>query len=210
MIHFSAAQILNMEQRYRTTFVNSLSGYKSINLVGTQNNEGLTNVAIFNSIMHIGAHPPLMGVLFRPDSVERHTFENITDTKYFTINHVHEKFYRAAHQTSARYPRKESEFDACGLTPLYQADFFAPFVKESHLQIALSLVESVRIAVNNTILVVGALEHVFIDQNALNESGSIDLEVLGSVAGSGLDAYYSGKKLSRLRYAKPYEPLMDW
>ena len=44
--HFSGQDIVMMEQRSRAAFINSLSGFKSVSLVGTANNEGLTNLAI--------------------------------------------------------------------------------------------------------------------------------------------------------------------
>ncbi|MEZ4904245.1 MAG: flavin reductase [Spirosomataceae bacterium] len=139
--YFSQTDIQNMEQRHRAAFINSLGGFKSVNLVGTKNNAGQTNLAIFNSIVHIGANPPLIGLVVRPDSAERHTLENILETSFYTLNHLNEDIYDKAHQTSARYPRAVSEFEAVRLTPSYQNDFFAPFVKESYIQIGVKLRE---------------------------------------------------------------------
>ncbi|MCJ8275234.1 MAG: flavin reductase family protein, partial [Bdellovibrionales bacterium] len=48
--------------------VNSLSGFKSANLVGTQSKDGQTNLAMFSSFFHLGANPPLMGFVLRPHS----------------------------------------------------------------------------------------------------------------------------------------------
>ena len=203
MLHFDVDGLDAMEQRYRATLVNCLSGFKSLNLVATQDMDGRSNVAIFNSVIHLGAKPALMGMVIRPDSVERHTFENIMATKCFTINHVNENIYQSAHQSSARYPRQVSEFDACGLTEEYKQDFFAPFVKESSLQIGLQLVETTKMLSNQTIFVVGAIKHVFMPASALHESGFVDLEMLGTIAGSGLDSYHRTTKINRLAYAKP-------
>ncbi|MFN6039875.1 MAG: flavin oxidoreductase, partial [Bacteroidota bacterium] len=74
---FNLQDILSFEQRYRATFINSIGGFKSVALIGTKNSSGQTNLAIFNSLVHIGANPPLLGFIVRPDSVERHTLENI-------------------------------------------------------------------------------------------------------------------------------------
>jgi len=115
--HFDNRQIADLEDRKRIALINSLSGFKSLNLIGTVNQSGQTNLAIFNSVVHIGANPPLMGFISRPDTVEKHTLENIREMGYFTINHVNKDIYEKAHQTSARYPRNQSEFDATGLTP---------------------------------------------------------------------------------------------
>lgn len=111
---------------YRTAFVNSLSGFKSANLIGTISKEGKTNLAIFSSVIHVGANPPAIGFLMRPVSVERHTYTNIKETNHFTINHVCKNFFTKAHQTSARFDKDISEFDECGLTPEYSDTIKAP------------------------------------------------------------------------------------
>ena len=101
--HFSYSEIMNFDQRYRATFINSLGGFKSVNLIGTRSESGLSNLAIFSSIVHIGANPPLVGFIVRPDSAERHTLENILETSYYTLNHINESIVINSHQTSARY-----------------------------------------------------------------------------------------------------------
>jgi flavin reductase (DIM6/NTAB) family NADH-FMN oxidoreductase RutF len=63
------------EKKYRTSFINSLAGFRQVALVGTRSEVGLTNVAIFNSLMHLGANPALFGLLSRPDGVDRHTLQ---------------------------------------------------------------------------------------------------------------------------------------
>ena len=100
-----------MEQRFRAQFVNSLSGFKSACLVGTQNSNGQTNLSIISSIFHVGANPPLLGMIIRPHSVRRDTLENIQQTGVYTFNQVNSRIIAQAHQTSARYDESESEFD---------------------------------------------------------------------------------------------------
>ena len=81
---FSPADLRALERRSRTRLVNALSGLRPIHLVGTVDSEGRTNLAPFNSATHIGADPPLIGLVFRPLTVERHTYENIRDTRCWT------------------------------------------------------------------------------------------------------------------------------
>lgn len=200
--HYTKEHILQMEQRQRAAFVNALSGFKSLNLLGTKNNQNQSNLAIFNSAVHVGAHPPLMGVIVRPDSVERHSYENIIETKYYTLNHVNQNIYKQAHQSSARYPRNISEFDACELTPEYKSNFFAPFVKEANVQIALELKEVIHIQSNGTIFLIGEVMHVFLPEASVQTDGFIDLEICQTIAGSGLDSYHQTIKIERLPYAK--------
>ena len=108
---FSAEMIAAMETRQRAAFVNSLSGFKSANLVGTADAEGNTNLAIMSSVVHLGSHPPLLALVIRPGGDERHTLRNILDTGYYSLNHVTPDIIEPAHQTAARYPAEVSEFE---------------------------------------------------------------------------------------------------
>lgn len=203
-IHLNTAEILKLDQRYRANLINSIGGFKSVALIGTTANDQ-ANVAIFNSIVHIGAHPPLVGFIVRPDSVERHTLENILDTNVYTINHITSDIYMQAHQTSARYPRDVSEFEAVGLEAEYKENFAAPYVKESHIQIGLIFKEKIDIALNQTSLIIGEIQHIYMPEHCVQEDGFVDLEKAGTVTSAGLDSYYTVNKLGRLRYAKPNE-----
>lgn len=204
LTHFTNQDIAGLEKRTRTALVNSLSGFKSLNLIGSVNKSGQTNLAIFNSVMHIGADPALMGFISRPDSVDRHTLENIKGTGYYTINHVHTEIFERAHQTSARYGREESEFDAAGLGADYKDSFPAPFVQESRIQIGLNLKEIVPVQINNTLLVVGEIMDLYFPGEIWDAGqGIFDFEKAGTLAGSSLDGYHATHLIKRLKYAKP-------
>ncbi len=191
------------DQRFRATFINSLGGFKSLALIGTVNSTRLTNLAVFNSFFHLGAHPPLFGFIVRPDSVERHTLSNIRESGYFTVNHVTESIYRQAHQSSARYPADISEFKATGLTEEYIEHFPAPFVKESPVKIAAQVEQIVELPINGTLMIISKILEVSLPDAALRSDGFVDLQTAGTITCSGLDAYYTTKKLERLAYAKP-------
>ena len=196
-------EILKFEKLYRADFVNSLSGFKSANLIGTISVEGKTNLAIFNSVIHVGANPPLMGFLMRPVSVERHTYNNIKETGYFTINHINKEIFKQAHQTSASYEKDISEFDACGLTPEYTETIKAPYVKESKIKIGLKFVEENEVKFNGTIFIVGEIQEIILPDEVVLTDGFIDIEKAGTITISGLDSYHETKRIARLSYAKP-------
>jgi flavin reductase (DIM6/NTAB) family NADH-FMN oxidoreductase RutF len=195
--------ILNSEKLYRTNFVNSLSGFKSANLIGTISLEGKTNLAIFSSVIHVGANPPLMGFLMRPVSVERHTYKNIKETNYFTINHNNKEIFKKAHQTSARYEKDISEFDEVDLTPEYSETIKAPYVKESKVKIGLRFLEEQEIKSNGTIFMVGEIKEIILPNDIIFTDGFVDIEKAGTIAISGLDSYHDTKRIARLFYAKP-------
>jgi flavin reductase (DIM6/NTAB) family NADH-FMN oxidoreductase RutF len=201
--HLSLPEIMLLEQKFRASLINSLTGFKSLALIGSINKLGQNNLAIFNSIFHVGAHPPLIGFINRPDSVERHTLSNILDNRFYTINHVNENNYKQAHQTSARYPKEVSEFEATGLVSEFKDGFEAPYVKDSNIQIGVELREQINIKANNTILIIGEIKHIYFPANCLFEDGFIDIEKAQSITCSGLDSYHKTIKISRLSYAKP-------
>lgn len=196
-------KIGSFEKSYRTNLINALPGFKSANLIGTISSAGKTNLAIFSSVIHVGANPPLMGFLMRPVSVERHTYTNIKETNYFTINHINKEIFKQAHQTSARYEKDISEFNACGLTPEYTETIKAPYVQESKIKIGLKFLEEQEIKSNGTIFIVGEILEVILPDDIVLMDGFVDIEKTGTIAISGLDSYHETKKLSRLSYAKP-------
>ncbi len=193
----------NYPNRYRATLINSLSGIKTAVLVGTQSKEGVTNLAIFNSLIHIGANPPRYGLLFRPDTVRRHTLENILAAKEYTLNYLTAKNASKAHQTSAKYSDGFSEFDMIGFEPVFNEVSSAPFVADAIVKIAMQFEERIDININGTILIVGRLVNIEVDKKLIKEDGFVALHELDLLACSGLDAYYSTSFLGRYRYAKP-------
>lgn len=192
-----------MENHYRAKFINSLSGFKSANLIGTQDQDGKTNLAIFSSVVHLGASPALVGFVMRPDNGSRHTLDNITHTKHYTINQVSANFYTDAHQTSARYAKSESEFDEVNLPTQFIQGIVPPFVRASKLKYAVKLKEIIPIDQNNTLFIIGEITDVISDKNVVQHDGYIDLEALNTVSVTGLDSYHTSQRLSRLSYAKP-------
>ncbi len=199
-------EIDQMSKSYRANFINGLSGYKSANLLGTTSRSGQTNLSIINSVFHLGAHPPLMGFICRPHSVDRHSLDNILDTGSYTFNHVHTEMIEQAHQTSARYPREQSEFDACGFEPAWLEDCKAPFVSDCRIKIGLNYVEH-HTLLNETVMVIGEVMLVGLPPEVVSDDGALDISRADAVACGGLDTYFYGKKIKRLSYAKPDRPL---
>ena len=201
ILNLSQENILESEKLFCTKLINSLAGIRQVALIGTKSKDGQENVAIFNSLIHLGAHPPLFGFISRPHSVERDTLENIKETGSYTLNYLDKKWMEEAHQTSARYPKEQSEFEATGLTPQYLEHCFSPFVKEAEIKIEMKFQQIVDIEINNTKMVIGSIERIHIPKNRLAEDGLVkpfDLLLSG-----GLDAYYTSDFLSQLSYAKP-------
>ncbi|NQW76037.1 MAG: flavin reductase [Cytophagales bacterium] len=202
MKSFSVEQIKLMDRFTRTHFINTLSGFKSVSLIGTINKVGQSNLAIFSNLVHIGADPALIGFVNRPTEAAPHTLANIQATEFYTVNHVHQDIYAKAHQTSAKYPEHISEFEAVGLTPLFRPGISAPFVEESKVQYVLKLEEVIPIKLNGTFLVVGSLQQAFIRAEIMDEDGFLSIEKANSLCSLGINGYYETKLLEKLPYAK--------
>jgi flavin reductase (DIM6/NTAB) family NADH-FMN oxidoreductase RutF len=170
---------------------------------------GQSNLSIVSSCVHLGADPALMAMIMRPRAVPRHSVDNMVETRFMTINHVTTDIYRKAHQTSARYPKEVSEFQAVGLTEEYLGEFPAPYVGESVVKIGLELVRILPIPENDTEMVIAAIHEVHFRESDLLKDGSLSLARTGSVAVTGLDHYHQLQSLARLSYAKPDEDLED-
>lgn len=204
---FSQQTIADLSQREQVNFVNALSGFKSANLLGTQSTRGINNLALVSSAFHVGANPPLMGMIMRPHTVTRDSLQNIKDTSVFTLNHVNQGILKQAHQCAARYAPEQSEFDSVGLTPQMSNVVAAPFVQQSKVKIALEVAQITLIEQNETEFVLGKIVEVIIENDCVLNDGYIDLEQAGSAVVSGLDSYHITQRVDRFSYPKPNKPI---
>ncbi len=203
MKHFTKSNIKDLEKVKRLNIINSITGIKPGNLIGTISKEKITNLAIFSSVIHLGSNPALLGFILRPqERVRRDTYNNILENGSYSINHLPENLTINGHYTSAKFNEDQSEFDYCKFTEWYADDFEAPFVKESNLNIGLKFQESVPVKANNTIMIIGSVEHIFVKEDAISKEGYIDLEKLKSTGIGGLNSYYSLKKINSYPYAR--------
>ena len=186
----------------RLNLINSIAGYKPANLIASVDASGQTNVAVFNSVMHIGSQPPTQGFIMRPLAVPRHTYANIKETGVYTINHIHADFIEKAHYTSAKFEAGVSEFEQCKLTPEYLHGFAAPFVAESQIKLGMRLVEEVPIRAHDTILLIGEIEHLILPDTAMQPDGKLKLGQVNDVAITGLNTYGSVTELATFPYAR--------
>ncbi len=203
MATFSNSLIQSWERFYRANFINSLTGFKSVSLVGTADKSGQTNLGVFSNIVHIGSDPALVGYINRPRSAAPHTLANIESSGVYTINHIHPSYLEKAHQASAKYAAEISEFDEIGLTTEFEKTIAAPFVKESRVKYALSLQEIIPIPLNKTYLVIGKIEMVKLEDNYVSPDGFIDLHRADTICSNGIDSYYLTQPVGRFQYAKP-------
>ncbi len=200
--HFSLSELQTWDRFTRANFINSLSGFKSLSLIGTVNSNGFSNLAVFSNIVHLGADPALIGFVNRPLSAAPHTLTNIQETGFYTVNLVTESIYKQAHQTSAKYPDGVSEFEMTGLTEQFRDGCSAPFVAESPVQYLLKLEQVIPIELNGTFFVIGSLQEAYVPAEIKEEDGFLDLAKAGIITSLGTSGYYKTDKIDNLPYAK--------
>jgi flavin reductase (DIM6/NTAB) family NADH-FMN oxidoreductase RutF len=203
MQNIKSEQIYQMEKQYRTSLINSLIGYRALNLLGTTGNDGITNLCIISSVFHLGANPPLIGMVIRPEREHNDTLRNIRSTGQYTLNNVLPEWYMQAHQTSASYPSGVSEFDTCHFKKHYVNGFKAPFVTASNIRIGLELREMIDMEVNGTTIVIGEIVHILTEDGLIGQDGTADHGKARTMTVAGLDTYYLPQPVGQLAYAKP-------
>ncbi|MBS3774458.1 MAG: flavin reductase, partial [Bacteroidales bacterium] len=105
-MHLTDQDIKDTDQIKRLNLINSITGIKPANMIGTVSQEQKTNLAIVSSVTHIGSDPALLGFISRTfGASRRHTYENILEMKVFTINQVHSAIATKAHYTSAKFEK---------------------------------------------------------------------------------------------------------
>lgn len=203
MMHYNSSKMTQLDKIFRSNLINSCTGYKSANLVATISPKGKTNLAVFNSVIHIGSDPPLLGFVMRPINVPRNTFTNLKETGYFTVNHIHKHMIEKAHQTAAKYEPGVSEFHETGLEEEFLNDFPAPYVKDSTIKMGCKYVSEYHIKENNSLLVLGEIVHLYFEEGIQMPDGWLRLDDADTVAINGLDGYALPTLLDRFHYARP-------
>tara|TARA_B100001250_G_scaffold165187_1_gene142186 strand:- start:2586 stop:3254 length:669 start_codon:yes stop_codon:yes gene_type:complete len=196
-------EINELDKVKRLKLINSITGVKSANLIGTMSSSGITNLAIFSSVVHLGSNPPLLGFITRTSKkVKRNTLENIISTKKYTINQIQKEFIKKAHYTSAKFSEHESEFKMCKLNEEYINNFFSPYVKESNLKIGMSLKEIIPIKSNGSTMIVGEIQEIITNSKFLKDDFMFDLENAGTIAIGGLNEYFEIKNIAHYPYVR--------
>lgn len=203
MATFTFDEIQDLEKIYKINLINSCTGFKSANLLGSISEDGIPNVAVFSSVTHLGSKPPTLGFILRPTTVPRDTYKNLKDLGYFTINHIHEDIIEDAHHTSANYPKEISEFDITGLEEEYKGNFKAPFVKNAPVQMSMKFIEEIFVPSNSVMLIVAQIQELYVKDEILEKDGLINLSKGNVATINGLDTYAIPKFKKQLSYQKP-------
>ncbi len=203
MDYFNSESLDSLNKIYRINLINSITGYKSANLLGTVSKNGIENLAVFSSVTHLGSNPALLSFFVRPNVVPRNTYKNIKENKFFTVNHISKGKIEDAHHTSAKYEEDISEFDKTNFQSEYKNNWEAPFVKDSAIQLGCKYLNEYYLKENGCSMIIASIEIIFIRKGLLQDDGWVELAKGDIVTVNGLDAYALPKTIKRFEYARP-------
>ena len=69
----------------------------------------------------------------------------------------------------------------------------------------MQFIETLEIKHNGTVMVIGEIQKLIIDDSAMVDDDDIDLQASNSVGISGLNSYYALKKIAQFPYARVEE-----
>ncbi|AXP80288.1 Flavin reductase like domain protein [Mariniflexile rhizosphaerae] len=202
----------------KTLSTSKLHGYllsavapRPIAFASTVDVDGRANLSPFSFFNVFSANPPIL--IFSPsrrvrDNTVKHTLKNVLVTREVVINVVSFDMVHQTSLSSTEYPEGVNEFEKAGFTML-KSDIVKPFrVAESPVQIECKVNDIIELGIEGGAgnLVICEVVKLHIDEDVLNEDGSINQEKLDLVARAG-GSYYSRAKKGFFEIPKPLTTL---
>ena len=155
---------------------------RPIAFVSTISLEGVANLAPFSFFTVASANPPVLCFTASFREPRKDTLVNVRATKEFVVNIVSEEFAAKMNVTSGEYAYGVDEFAMSGLTPVASDLVRPPRVKESHVNMECTLLQTIEVSnqpMGGT-LILGEVVRFHVDDQIFEEF-RIDPEKLGAV-----------------------------
>jgi flavin reductase (DIM6/NTAB) family NADH-FMN oxidoreductase RutF len=180
---------------------------RPIAFASTLDANGNPNLSPFSFFNVFSANPPIL--IFSParrvrDNTTKHTLQNIEATKEVVINVVNYDIVHQMSLSSTEYAEGVNEFDKTGLTML-KSDIVKPFrVAESPVQFECKVNDIIKLGTEGGAgnLIICEVVKLHIDDDVLDEDGSINQRKLDLVARAG-GSFYSRAKKGFFEIPKP-------
>jgi flavin reductase (DIM6/NTAB) family NADH-FMN oxidoreductase RutF len=180
---------------------------RPIAFASTLDANGNPNLSPFSFFNVFSANPPIL--IFSParrvrDNTTKHTLQNIEATKEVVINVVNYDIVHQMSLSSTEYAEGVNEFDKAGLTML-KSDIVKPFrVAESPVQFECKVNDIIKLGTEGGAgnLIICEVVKLHIDDDVLDEDGSINQRKLDLVARAG-GSFYSRAKKGFFEIPKP-------
>ncbi|MBP0904781.1 flavin reductase family protein [Mariniflexile gromovii] len=184
---------------------------RPIAFASTVGADGHANLSPFSFFNVFSANPPIL--VFSPsrrvkDNTIKHTLQNVTATKEVVINVVSFDMVHQTSLSSTEYPEGVNEFEKAGFTML-KSHLVKPFrVAESPVQMECRVTDIIALGTEGGAgnLVICEVVKLHINEDVLNEDGSINQVKLDLVARAG-GSYYSRAKKGYFEIPKPLTTL---
>jgi flavin reductase (DIM6/NTAB) family NADH-FMN oxidoreductase RutF len=184
---------------------------RPIAFASTVDADGRANLSPFSFFNVFSANPPIL--IFSPsrrvrDNTVKHTLKNVLETREVVINMVSFDMVHQTSLSSTEYPEGVNEFEKAGFTML-KSDIVKPFrVAESPVQMECKVNDIIELGTEGGAgnLVICEVVKFHIDEDVLNEDGSINQVKLDLVARAG-GSYYSRAKKGFFEIQKPLTTL---
>ncbi len=139
-------------------------------LVTSADKDGKINAAPFSFAMPISFNPPMLAFSAAP---QRHTLENIRETREFVVNIPSEEMLDKLWKCSTSYPKGVNELREAGLGEEKSLKVKPPRVKESVAFFECAF-ESEKTA-GDHVIIIGEVMHAGARQDILNADGNLDV-----------------------------------
>lgn len=184
---------------------------RPIAFASTLDAEGNPNLSPFSFFNVFSANPPIL--IFSParrvrNNTTKHTLENAEATKEVVINVVNYEMVHQMSLSSTEYAEGVNEFEKAGLTML-KSDIVKPFrVAESPVQFECKINDIIKLGTEGGAgnLIICEVVKLHIDDEVLDEAGTINQTKLDLVARAG-GSYYTRSKKGFFEIPKPLSSL---
>ncbi len=184
---------------------------RPIAFASTIDTDGTPNLSPFSFFNVFGANPPVL--IFSParsvrNNTTKHTLDNAEIIKEVVINVVNYDIVQQMSLSSTMYPKGVNEFEKSGLSML-KSDLVKPFrVAESPVQMECKVTDIIYTGKEGGAgnLIVCEVVKIHINEDVLDESGSIDQHKIDLVARAG-GSYYTRARDGFFEIPKPISTL---
>ncbi len=181
---------------------------RPIALASTVNRDGQVNLSPFSFFNVFSSDPPIL--IFSParrirDGSRKHTLMNIEEVAEVAISIVDASILQQVNIASAEYPDGVNEFEWAGFTQMPSTRIRPPFVKESKVSMECKVREIKPMGKSGGAgnLIICEVLVMHIDEEVLNEAGSICPIKFSQVARLGADWYTQVAETALFKLCKP-------
>lgn len=165
-------QILDLDKRYRTALINSLSGVRTA-FIGITGEHEQWNATTLSNITHVGAHPAQLSVLFRPPSTNSHTLKNYRNFGIMTLICMPFNKCDTVHEVSVNAPKDIFELELLDEPVQNFEGWRHPIPKDFIYAIEIEYVEEFTLN-NQCIYTVGSINQlIWSEKLQINDQGQI-------------------------------------